>query len=643
MNNIVTHKFTSLPYLDQADGSITYAFGHALNFHLGDFDKNGFVDIISFPSNFDAPDGSFQFKPVAWMNNGETFQATDNLVPGLSSQFVRDIVEDDFNNDGVLDYVLVDTGFEFNRDAPGAASDFKHFFPQLINGLPNGLGLVQLETWNKSIDTARVFNHIGASADFDRDGDIDFAIASFGNASSPDKIYQNNGDGTFTDVGPEKFPDGQIGSSGLSFVNLGDQEGLVIGHYIGDNRTPDLYAYDGFNFVFKQHLKFLEVPGLDPKSHGVQEIKNVDINNDGREDILMMWETDNRGGLGPVSYMSTYLQDSNGFLNKVSDFKLYDSVVNIEVLDLDKDGDQDFYVRFAKSDGGTPIDKLDEVIWINDGNGNFSNPVNFFNVQGFENIVFQNKFGNYEIFDANNDGSLDIITVSQIFGGVNNSKSIGQQLSVFAGDFQISTKIGGSGADQIIGSVETDILSGSYGADTIWGNSGNDFIYGNHDLDVLYGGDGNDNLFGGQNSGFPQPSDNGLLRMIDGVETLYGGGGDDLVYGNFGSDVLFGDNGSDTLFGGQGDDTLYGGTGDDILNGNRSNDFYIGGSGADRFQFSQGNDVILDFNFSEGDRIIGARGVQISSSTDGAVISLGADNITLVGVSADSVTGDFFL
>ena len=60
---------------------------------------------------------------------------------------------------------------------------------------------------------------------------------------------------------------------------------------------------------------------------------------------------------------------------------------------------------------------------------------------------------------------------------------------------------------------------------------------------------------------------------------------------------MFGDAGNDSLLGGAGNDTLQGGTGNDALHG---------GSGADSFVWMAGhtgNDVIRDFNASEGDRI----------------------------------------
>ena len=64
-------------------------------------------------------------------------------------------------------------------------------------------------------------------------------------------------------------------------------------------------------------------------------------------------------------------------------------------------------------------------------------------------------------------------------------------------------------------------------------------------------------------------------------------------------DVLHGDEGNDILFGQGGNDALHGGTGNDIL---------VGGTGADVFVWAArdldgGSDRILDFSFSEGDKL----------------------------------------
>ncbi|MFN3580932.1 MAG: type I secretion C-terminal target domain-containing protein, partial [Pseudomonas sp.] len=72
------------------------------------------------------------------------------------------------------------------------------------------------------------------------------------------------------------------------------------------------------------------------------------------------------------------------------------------------------------------------------------------------------------------------------------------------------------------------------------------------------------------------------------------------------SETLTGTSGDDIIFGGSGNDILIGGDGDDILIGGLGNDTLTGGNGADTFVWQAGdlgNNVITDFNLSQGDRI----------------------------------------
>jgi large repetitive protein len=92
---------------------------------------------------------------------------------------------------------------------------------------------------------------------------------------------------------------------------------------------------------------------------------------------------------------------------------------------------------------------------------------------------------------------------------------------------------------------------------------------------TLRGGDGQNFVIG---DGAAQ---NILLGADD--DTLYGGGGNDIVGSAGGNDYLDGGSGDDTVAGGIGDDTLVGGTGNDVLQGGRSDQgawqFYLGRDG----------------------------------------------------------------
>jgi len=78
------------------------------------------------------------------------------------------------------------------------------------------------------------------------------------------------------------------------------------------------------------------------------------------------------------------------------------------------------------------------------------------------------------------------------------------------------------------------------------------------------------------------------------IQNLTGSDFNDSLRGTFASSVIIGGAGNDTLWGRGGDDTLDGGAGDDVLRGDAD---------ADTFVFNGGADVVLDFIFTDNDRI----------------------------------------
>ncbi len=105
-----------------------------------------------------------------------------------------------------------------------------------------------------------------------------------------------------------------------------------------------------------------------------------------------------------------------------------------------------------------------------------------------------------------------------------------------------------------------------------------------------------------------------------GNDVLSSGGSSEGIEGLDGDDVLRGRGGNDTLSGGAGNDSLTGGGGTDVLSG---------GKGADRFVmssiFSGTTDRILDFDRTEGDRIVlRAIDADIATAADDAFTFIGS-------------------
>jgi Ca2+-binding RTX toxin-like protein len=130
---------------------------------------------------------------------------------------------------------------------------------------------------------------------------------------------------------------------------------------------------------------------------------------------------------------------------------------------------------------------------------------------------------------------------------------------------------------------------------------------------------------------------NDELVGTDGADTIKGGYGNDILKGGFGDDILTGNQDNDQLFGGEGADVLWGGYGDDLICPNQGNDISYGNQGADKFILCKGQDVIKDFNFAEGDRLLvfgDTSTVSYGLSSAGNLeVRRGTDITTLEGVT----------
>jgi Ca2+-binding RTX toxin-like protein len=243
------------------------------------------------------------------------------------------------------------------------------------------------------------------------------------------------------------------------------------------------------------------------------------------------------------------------------------------------------------------------------------------------------------------------------------------------GDF---TGTGNGLANRIQSGGGNDTLDGGVGIDTMLGGLGNDtYVVDNADdvtteaagagtdtvmasvTDTLQGNVENLVLTGVGNIG---GTGNGLANTMTGNtgnNALSGAGGDDVILGGLGADTLTGGAGNDTLDGGEGADVLTGDGGNDTYIGGSGDDMLIGGAGNDTFVFATGfgNDMITTFdsNPAGGQDLLDisgtginaltfAAGVTIGSSGGSALITIGSDTITLIGVAEATITqADFLL
>jgi RTX calcium-binding nonapeptide repeat (4 copies) len=127
-------------------------------------------------------------------------------------------------------------------------------------------------------------------------------------------------------------------------------------------------------------------------------------------------------------------------------------------------------------------------------------------------------------------------------------------------------------------------LDNSQGSDTIYGGGGDDMLGTLALNDTIDGEDGNDILIDlgiGKNLIYGGNGNDLIIDSGHGGDKIFAGIGNDIIYSNSNNGVVHGGFGNDTLFGLSGNNTLYGDQGYDLLHGLISKSIIDGGPGFD--------------------------------------------------------------
>jgi hypothetical protein len=421
---------------------------------VGDFNNDGLPDIFFSGSQVSnrlyLNLGNLQFRDISLTAR---IAARDRWSTGVA------IV--DINNDGWQDIYVCATN-HLNPEMRGNML----FIHDGLN--EDGIPVFSEQSKKYGIDDDGYSTH-AAFFDYDNDGDLDlYVLTNFldtptpntyrpkkldGTAESNDRLYRNNGDGTFTNVTIEAGIVFEGYGLGVSIVDFNDDGWRDI-YITNDYLTNDLMYINNQDGTFSNQIeKYLKHQTHSAMGHDI-----ADINNDGLVDIftLDMLPEDNQGmkkmhgvtrfeheqlnvqfGYQP-QYKRNMLQLNNGpdaFGNHIfSEIGLYAGVHATEwswaalLADYNNDGFRDLFVS-----NGYPRDVTDldyAVSGMSRGKGLSNEEVmTMIPVRSMSNYIFQNNgdltfsnktkewgldkpsFANGAVYvDLDNDGDLDLVT-----------------------------------------------------------------------------------------------------------------------------------------------------------------------------------------------------------------------------------------
>lgn len=415
----------SQTYTDVADSLDVSAIPNSMQYGSGmsfyDFDKDGWDDL-----SFTMVDDSLVF----YRNVGGAFEKLSSFVYGEGQ--VKHLVWVDYDNDGDLDFGL--TTFEGKYQLYQNDGNFN------FTDVSEEVGLLQGEE-----------RYYGMTfADYDRDGDLDMYVTCYEQLgdetffSRLNHLYQNNGDGTFTNVtNAAGVGDGiRLSFKGVWFdYNMdGWPDLFVINDRVFKN---SLYKNNGDGtFTDVSEEAGIQLGGQDPMTATVG-----DFDNDGDLDVYMTNTS------APAKRGQLLVNNGDGtFTQSAEDYGLdvFGWTWGAVWVDYDNDTDQDLYVAhghpnpgnlniqnfFMESEGGLFFtDITDTIMTGGDSFRSYSNARGDIDNDGFYDIGVLNRAPN-DVNIWHNSGNDNHYIKITLTGTASNIMAIGSWIRVYINGLQ---------------------------------------------------------------------------------------------------------------------------------------------------------------------------------------------------------------
>ena len=314
------------------------------------------------------------------------------------TQWPRESVVADFNNDGRPDLFIADHGHDFEP------------FPGFQNALVLSSGATKLRTATKNLPQQKDYTHSACGGDLDNDGDIDLVLGNhaYMQANIPPMVLLNNGVGKFSAGTPLPFPQNfDYSSCHIADIDNNGTNDIIFGGWGYQNLFPsDVMLNNG-------SAQFTLLPGAMPKKRfgmfaDVLDIQSADLNGDGFVDLVAAETNDYKGWAIQVLINNgdgSFRDETLRRLNQASKGLATDWwIMFIELADINGDGHVDIFPHWWK--GSAAAQNKPAYVYVNNGAGFFKPlPANF--VKWFQPF--------FALIDIDGDGGRDVITTD--YGG----------------------------------------------------------------------------------------------------------------------------------------------------------------------------------------------------------------------------------